>query len=585
MIRQLRVLEGPDKGKVFEMPASGAVVLGRATDTFTRLTDRSASRYHCRLEVNGARVLLTNSSEFGTLVNDRPITQHELRDMDVIRLGKIGETRLVFEPVDIHAGATICGKGDVQGVFVEEVKGLLGKTLAHFQIGKLLAEGSSGTVFRARDTKQNRDVALKIFLPDPKKLGALSQSFQMLQPVLGLDHPNLVTLYEAGSTEGYFWLAMEYVEGDNLQKQLEQSGLTGMIEWQHVLRFGIHLANGLDALHRRQVIHRNITPGNVLVTRGDRQAKLGGLWRARAVRDCLAETADTQAVLRSVAYMPPERLRDGQPGTARGDIYGLGAVLYHLLAGRPPFGGLNDPEIINRIIQTEPTALREFQLSLPQPLESAVLRMLAKTPADRYPSASELLTALQGIAAGATGAPAPRPAERRVGGKQEVVAGSGPTAPAPAATAAVAPAPLPSPPAGEGNIVVACQCGQALRARSPFAGTRVRCPCCGGFIDLPGMPSFVQPPQSLNSPASLFAERRRLPAPAWKTAATPPASPRLLREALRYFVLLALLAGTLLVSLSGVVCDHTPQSPSSDKPKPEAVPKQPAERRVPQPPQ
>src|SRR6202043_4049497 len=124
---------------------------------------------------------------------------------------------------------------------------------------------------------------------------------------LGFDHPHLVNLYEVGQTGIHFWIAVEYVDGESLEKHLANAGLAGGIDWQHVLRIGIHLARGLDALHQQDIIHRNITPAHVLVTRGDRLAKLGGLWRARPAKECRAEKADVQDVLQHLAYMPPER--------------------------------------------------------------------------------------------------------------------------------------------------------------------------------------------------------------------------------------------------------------------------------------
>jgi len=581
MIRQLRVLEGPDHGKVFELPASGVVRIGRGADTFTRLTDRTVSRYHCQLEVDGDRVLVTTASESGTLVNDQRVTQQELREEDVIRLGDTGETRLVYEVVDIHAGATLQGGGDkFKQTILDEMKGLLGKTLAHFRVNKVLAEGSSSTVFLARDTQHNRDVALKVFPPGPDCVRTLPQAFQMLQPLLAFEHPHLVTLYETGQTGIHHWIAMEYVEGESLQKHLANAGLTGMIDWQHVLRIGIHLAKGLDALHQQQIIHRNITPVHVLLTRSDRLAKLGGLWRARADRDCRTEGADVKEVLHHLAYMPPERLRGGERASARGDIYSLGAVLYHLLAGRPPFGGQNDAEIINKIIQSEAISLKEFQLSLPDALERAIRRMLAKAPEDRFASASELLSALQYISRGEPATEAPPPQRPVPRDRQEHVAAVEPAGPAPVANAPVAfatapPAPIPPvlPSAGEGKITVLCRCGQTLQARKQFAGTRVRCPCCGDFIDLPGRPQVVRPPQG---PAS--ADQSERPSgSSWQAAASAQTATALLHKVVRYIALAVLLVGTVVVVFSGMVCNSAPQSRPPEKTKPEALPKAPAQ--------
>ena len=353
MMKKLKVIAGPDAEKVFDLPDAGIVQIGRGHDTLTKLKDLTVSRNHCHLEVKDQLVLLTNSSPSGTLVNEESITERELKANDVICLG---DTRIRFELADLHAEVTVRG-GNVKGLVSEALNALSGQTLDHFQVGKLLADGIAGPVFRARDTKHNRDVSLKVFLPTAVPKTSLSE---LLRPVRDLQHPNLVALHEAGKTGLYSWVAMDYVEGESLDKQLERAGLAGMLDWQHVLRYGIHLASALDVLHQKQVVHRAVTPRSILIARSDKQAKLGSLWQARAARDCQAES-DLQDVLRNVSFMPPERLRGGQPGTLAGDVYSLGAVLYTLLGGRPPFEGETQAETIAKVVQTEPVAPKEFQ--------------------------------------------------------------------------------------------------------------------------------------------------------------------------------------------------------------------------------
>jgi serine/threonine-protein kinase len=610
VVRQLCVLAGDaeDKGKVFPLPASGTVLIGRASHTLTALHDLKVSREHCELQVNGDRVLLTNRSSAGTLVDGQVISgAHELRHGAVIQLGKETPTQLRFEVQSVHEAKTL-GAGGLEEAVGQELKGLLGTSVAHFRLDSLLGEGATSLVFKARDTRQNRDVALKVFKANPKLLKALGQSFQMLQPVLNLFHAHLVPLYQAQYTDGYYWIAMEYVEGENLKQLLEKSPPPGMIDWQDVLRFGMDLASGLDALHQKNLVHRSITPDNVLVTRGGRQAKLGGLWRARTARDCLADAMDTEEVLRSVAYMPPERLRGNQPGSARGDIYSLGTVLYHLLAGRPPFEGRNDQEVIARSVQADPTPPREFQLTLPEPLERAILRMLAKQPEDRQQSALEVHTDLQRVAEqSATAAapvgprpPAPAPPGARppasppLGPRPPVSPPPSPRAPAPAPLVnpvpppAVASAPAPAPaapepvPTADGKITVTCSCGQVLQARRQFAGTQVRCPCCKNFVRLPGRPAFTAlTQQSPSAPSAAPDETAEAPAPGgWKQPPKKTDSP--LREFGRYLVLVVLLLLTLAVSFSGLVCDRGGSQPAPDKGTP-AAPSQQPEKRPPQP--
>jgi serine/threonine-protein kinase len=574
MSYQLRVIEGPDRGKTFELPTSGTVRVGRAADTATQLTDRTVSRYHCQLEVEGDRVLVTSSSQSGTLVNDQLITQQELHEEDVIRLGTAGETRIVFEVVDIHAGATLRGGAEkLQEAMASELKGLLGKSLAHFRINQALAEGGNRSVFLARDTQHGRDVALKVIAPGPQELRTLGQTFPLLRPVLGIEHPNLVPLYEADQTGIHYWISMEVVEGESLQKHLEQAGLSGVIDWPHVLRIGIQLARGLEALHQRAIVHGSITPARVLVTRGTRQAKLGGLWRARLTKDCRAGSGDVQEVLKQLAYVPPERLRGARPASSAGDVYSLGAVLYHLLAGRAPFHAGNDADLINLIIQTEAAPLKEVQFSIPDRFEQVVKRMLAKAPEARYADASEVLSALQEVAApGAAASPpepvGPPPRREEPGRKitQEMPAPAPRSAPAAnVAPAAVAAAPAVAPAAAEGRLSVTCKCGQTLQARKQFAGTRVRCPCCGDFIDLPGRPQSSQSSQVVTLPHTPLPR----PSVTRPTAeAGPKATTPLARKIVRAIAVLVLVIGTVLVFYSGMAFNFNSPAQKAEKTNP-----------------
>ncbi|HYT88671.1 MAG TPA: FHA domain-containing serine/threonine-protein kinase [Gemmataceae bacterium] len=563
VVRKLQVIAGPDAGKVYELPELGTVLLGRDKEkTLTKFTERKVSRTHCRLEISGNRVLLTNDSLSGTLVNDQLVLQHELKSGDSIRLGEESETKIVFEVED--EDATLRG-GKPVDIFAEAHRALLGKTVGHFQVVKLVDCSPSGTTFRARDTIYNRDVALKVLMPDP----SLPQRLRMMHSVVGIQHPNLVTLYEAGEADAGYWVAQEYVEGSNLEQLLERSGPTGRINWDQVLGFAIDVVKGLEALHQKNIVHRSITPRAILLARSDSEAKLGGLWRARLLQDCKADKADTQDVLRHVQYMPPERAGFGKTATAVGDLYSLGTVLYHLLTGRPPFTGDSDKEIIAKIVQTDPLPLRKFQLSLPEALEQAVLRLLAKRPEERYQSALELLTELQRIAEGRIGQGDSGNRLWGGGGSQEGKSEEGHLIEGPF-----------KPPLTPSSVAipVTCQCGQVLQARKQFAGTKVRCPWCKGFLILPGRPSLTE-----TSHAASHMSHSRLAA-VWKPQQQPPQpSPQsgsFLRECGRYLLLVGLLVLTLVISLSGMVCDR--QSPSSDKPK-ESPPAQQEQNPRPQP--
>ena len=284
---------------------------------------------------------------------------------------------------------------------IEQLSELVGQTLAHYHIDSVLARGLSGLVFRAQDTQEERAVALKVLWPEFSRNDEERQRFvRAMKTMLPLRHPNLVALYSAGKSGGYCWMAMEYVEGESLTQVIERIGTAGMLDWRHALRVGVHIARALDFAQQQHIIHRNLKPANILVRHSDKLAKLGDLMLAKALEGTLAEQITRPGELvGDVAYMSPERTR-GDPALVdgRSDIYSLGATLYALLTGRPPFDAGSLPETILQIRQAEPPSPKKYQLAIPDLFEGVVLRMLAKRPQDRYQSPADLLAELERVA-------------------------------------------------------------------------------------------------------------------------------------------------------------------------------------------
>lgn len=493
MTKQLTVIAGRDEGRVFVLPDEGTFEIGRGSTTPTRLNDLRVSRNHCELEITGDQVLITDkNSSVGTFVNDQRLTAPQpLFPGDVI---KIGDTELRFQDDNVADLKTMAGFA-IQDMLAastaseprpavavrNQLEDLTGTRLGPYEVGPILTQGNTSVLFRARDPAEDRTVALKVLRPEfTRGDGDMQRLARAVRPLLELRHPHLVALHGVGKTSGHCWIAQELVEGETLTQVIQRVGLAGMLDWQHALRVALHMAQALDYLHKNRVVHNNITPDNILINTADKRAQLGGLVRARTPEGDGGEVfAKPGEFLRDIVFMPPERARDNNQGDARSDIYSLGATLYALLAGRPPFQGRTPVETIVQIIQAEPTRPREFQLSLPEGFERAVLRMLAKDPKQRYQTGAELLADLERATR-----PASAPADRENG---RVATPAGPS--------------------GEKGIAVMCACGQKLNARERFAGTRVRCPACGAFLLLPGQPPLAQP------------------APPPATAAAPPARP------------------------------------------------------------
>jgi pSer/pThr/pTyr-binding forkhead associated (FHA) protein len=282
----------------------------------------------------------------------------------------------------------------------ERLGELSGSTLGHFHIGIVLAKGKSGVVFRAIDVRDYRDVALKILRPEFARNDTEVQRFiRSMKTMMPLRHPNLVTLYGAGKKGPYCWVAMEYIEGESLAQVIQRIGVAGMLDWRHAFRVAVHLARALEFAHARHIVHRNLTPQNVLIREADRVAKLGDLMLAKAIEGSMAlQITQANEVLGDLRYMSPEQTFGPDQLDERSDLYSLGALLYATLTGQPPFEGANLIETITKIRQAPVVMPKKFQMSIPDAFQAIILRALAKRPEDRYQTADEMLRELERVA-------------------------------------------------------------------------------------------------------------------------------------------------------------------------------------------
>jgi serine/threonine-protein kinase len=256
--------------------------------------------------------------------------------------------------------------------------------------------GGSGVVFRAHDFKDDRDVALKVYEPEfAKDDVALQRFIRAVKTMLPMRHSNLVTLYGGGKTGAHCWMSMEYVEGENLKETIARIGKKGNLDWRPVLRMATELCNVLHYLHSENIIHRNLSPGNILLSRLG-VIKLASLILAKALSGALAKDVTVGGdFLGDVRFLAPEQVSESSTVDARADIYSLGALIYALLTGKPPFEGRSAVETATLILQREPVSPRKSDPSIPEPLADIVLQMLAKKPEHRFQTAGELLAELE----------------------------------------------------------------------------------------------------------------------------------------------------------------------------------------------
>jgi serine/threonine protein kinase len=400
MSLQLLVIAGPDQGRAFTLHAGPDLMLGRAANAYYQLNDPRVSRNHCQVLNDGDSVIVVcNGGSGGTLVNGKAVKQQALKVGDVLQ---VGDSRLRLQvgdlPLDVALAHAPTVPPPAPAKEPERLESLSGQKLGHYDIGPVIGRGSSCLVFHATDTKDNRQVAFKVLLPEFSRDEEEMQRFvRAMKTVLPLRHPNLITCYAAGKTGPYCWMAMEYVAGENMKQVIERIGVAGMLDWRYAFKVAVHVARALQYAHGENILHRNVTPTNILLDTPTKVVKLGDLMLAKALEGATQITKPGELV-GDIVYMSPERTRGiAKDIDARSDLYGLGATVYALLTGRPPFEGDTLAEKVTRIRQTPPERPKKYQLSIPDQFEGVVLKLLAKRPDDRYQTAAELLREVERV--------------------------------------------------------------------------------------------------------------------------------------------------------------------------------------------
>jgi Tol biopolymer transport system component len=283
-----------------------------------------------------------------------------------------------------------------------------GTKLGPYEIQSPLGAGGMGEVYRARDTRLERTVAIKIlpaqFSTDPVR----KQRFEReAKTISGLNHPHICVLYDVGHQDGMDFLVMECVEGETLARRLEK----GPLPLDQVLKYGAQIADGLDKAHRSGVVHRDLKPGNIMLTAtGAKLLDFGLAKPAKALASAATLTAVQAApvteegtIVGTFQYMPPEQV-EGKEVDGRSDIFSLGAVLYEMVTGQRAFEGKSQLSVASAILEKEPAPISATKPMTPPALDHAVKKCLAKLPDERWQSASDLASELKWI--GETGSQA-----------------------------------------------------------------------------------------------------------------------------------------------------------------------------------
>ena len=304
-----------------------------------------------------------------------------------------------------------------------------GTKLGPYEIQSPLGAGGMGEVYRARDTRLNRTVAVKILPAHLSSNPDARQRFEReARAISSLNHPNICTLHDVGHQNGTDFLVMEYLEGETLADRLTK----GPLPPEQVLKYGIEICEGLEKAHKSGVVHRDLKPGNIMLTKSGAKLMDFGLAKATPASEPPASSltmtisgpsADKPLtaqgmVVGTFQYMSPGQL-EGKEADARSDIFALGAVLYEMAAGKRAFTGKTQASIIASILASDPQPISAVQPMSPPALDRVVRTCLAKDPDERWQTAHDVRLQLEWIAEAGSkaGVPAPVVARRRMSQK------------------------------------------------------------------------------------------------------------------------------------------------------------------------
>ena len=324
-----------------------------------------------------------------------------------------------------------------------------GTKLGPYEVASPLGAGGMGEVYRARDARLGRDVAVKVlpeaFSRDPERLRRFEQE---VRATAALNYPNILAVFDIGTQGESLYIVTEILEGETLRQRLE----SGPLPARKATDYALQVARGLAAAHDQGITHRDLKPENIFVTKDGRikildfgLAKLTRPEQSTADTPTLASQTQPGLVLGTVGYMSPEQVR-GKPADARSDIFSLGAILYEMLSGQRAFRGDSTADIMSAILKTEPPPLGEA----PPGLARIVEHCLEKDSDNRFQSARDVAFALEafsGYSTGGTTAPAMGTTPSKVRSPLMVALGGALLAAVAAFVAARMTAPAPTPPA------------------------------------------------------------------------------------------------------------------------------------------
>ncbi|MCA8926258.1 MAG: protein kinase [Myxococcales bacterium] len=389
-------LTGPLEA-TFELQRGQSITIGRSLANEVSVDDLRLSRRHCRIQLTEQGLIAEDlNSANGTFVNANRVRQIALHDGDVLQLGnrdvvlRIEYSSELAPPAEPKPAPRepLQVELDVLQLLLQE----------GFEVREKINPAGKVPIYRAIKRSLGQEVALKVLpMVGPSSEKKVSRFVQEAKAQARLRHRHIVAIYDVRQCRDLLYIVMELVDGETLLESIRRSG--NRLSVRAALSFTYQLARALAHAHQRGIVHRDLKPGNIMITR-DGDAKLIDFGLAKNLHELgLGITSDGEA-LGTVGYMAPEQLRDARSSDTRTDIFGLGACLYHALAGRAPFLARSERELIELLEKGPPL---EHLVGVPLSVVSLIVQMTHIDPEKRFPSPTALLRGIEEVVTELTG--------------------------------------------------------------------------------------------------------------------------------------------------------------------------------------
>jgi serine/threonine protein kinase len=393
------ITSGALKGTEFVICDEKPLIVGRGSSSDTKITDPKLSRVHCTLKLSKGNLFLTDSgSASGTFLHGKRVDTCQLHSGDEIL---VGDTRLNVMNTAGLDEKTMQGSRQKPAINRRSISldSLAGQTINRFLVERLVSKGRNGVVFKGVDQADGKPVAIKVLNPQNAVDERQQERFiRAMRTMLPVRHPHMIRLYRAGKQSGLCWAAMEWIDGTSLKELIDLIGIHGTLDWKDLWRIAVHMGRALCEAEKLRIVHRNVTPTNILRRNSDKSYLLTDLMFAKALEETDAAMLTRPGdVLGELKYLSPERLMNPELADCRSDQYSLGVTLYVLATGHSPYPATDVAALLQQVSHSRPTPPADIAIGFDERFSDLVMRLLSKDPECRYDTSAELLKDLSRV--------------------------------------------------------------------------------------------------------------------------------------------------------------------------------------------